>query len=410
MALVITVWILAALSLAGGAYWAVVRYRVERDGRNRPGLAEGESLTLPAWPSVSVIIPAHNEEEHAPDLLRTLDSQDYPGELEIIFVLDRCTDATRSALERERARSAASGLRLPTLTIIDNHSCPEDWAGKCNAARLGAAAGKGEILLFTDADTHFAPSLVRCAVALAKTRSLALLSALPEVSVRHAFEAAVQPVAAVQLMKLYPISRVNAEDEPRPFANGQFMLFTRESYDALGGHAAVKDDLLEDLAFARRMVHVLKRRAGLFVADGLLGVRMYESFAQFREGWRRILIEACHRNPSRMSRYAVENATVGAVIPLIALATLVAAACALQANDTPLAIGGFTAGAIALLLQLTTAARIYSLMGIPKRWAPTYPFGAIIVARILWKGSRDLRERRAVRWGGRQYILAPRAD
>jgi len=402
------VWTLCALCLGGAAYWTVVAWRVRRDGRNRPGLALGLAISREQWPGVSVIIPSHNEEEHAPELLLSLLSQEYAGSLEVIFVLDRCTDGTRQALEGAHIRGG--GHSRVKVRIIDNDSCPADWAGKCNAARVGAEAATGELLLFTDADTTFDPALVRCAVALLLERSLSLLSALPAVSARHAFESAVQPVAAMQLMKLYPIARVNASVRPRAFANGQFMLFLREAYNALGGHEAVKDDLLEDLAFARRMVHGLKRRAGLFVSDGLLHVRMYESFPQFREGWRRILIEACHRNPSRMRRYAIESAIVGAAVELAALAAFVTGAVTLVRGDTPLAIAAMIAGALALIAQKATLANIYRLIGIGRGWIWAYGTATLVLARILWKGADDLRHRRPVRWGGRQYVLAPQSD
>ncbi|MSR28757.1 MAG: glycosyltransferase [Phycisphaerales bacterium] len=406
MVLVVSVWILCAFSLAGTAYWCVVFWRVERDGRNRPALSEGLSIQRAQWPRVSIIIPAHNEESHAPDLLRSLDAQIYPGEIEVIFVLDRCTDGTRSAIERARGASGSSRQ----LHLIDNASCPDDWAGKCNAARVGSDRASGELLLFTDADTTFEADLVRSSVALFLDRGLSLLSALPEVSVRQAFEAAVQPVAAIQLMKLYPIARVNAETNPRAFANGQFMLFSRESYNALGGHAAVKNDLLEDLAFARRMVHVLKRRAGLFVADGLLHVRMYESFSQFREGWRRILIEACHRNPSRMSRYAAECTVIGPGVSAIAALALATGAAALAGGDAPLGWSGIASGALALVAQGGTLARIYRIIGVPMIAVLAHPYASLIVASILRQGARDLRARRPVRWGGRQYVLEPQTD
>lgn len=408
MTLVVSVWILSALSLAGAAYWLVVAWRVHRDGRNRPGLALGLAVEVDHWPSVSIIIPAHNEEAHAPELLRSLLAQDYAGSLEAVFVLDRCTDGTRQALETVHLRHG-SHSRL-ALRIVENHSCPSDWAGKCNAARIGAEAARGELLLFTDADTTFESSLTRAAVALLLDRSLALLSALPEVSVRHSFESVVQPVAAIQLMKLYPIARVNAAERPRAFANGQFMLFTRESYNALGGHEAVKDDLLEDLAFARRMVHGLKRRAGLFVADGLLHVRMYESYPQFREGWRRILIEACHRNPSRMRRYAVECTVIGAGVELVALTSIGTGMAGLLWGDPPLGIAGVTAGVLALVAQKATLMHIYSLIGVGRGWVWSYGAATLVLARILWKGADDLRHRRPVRWGGRQYVLAPQTD
>lgn len=407
--LIVTVWIFSGLSLAGAAYWLLVRWRVYRDGRNRPSLREGLGAVLPHWPSVSIIIPAHNEEAHAPDLLRSLLAQAYGGTIEIIFVLDRCTDGTRAVLERELTLSGG-GAQQPVVHLIDNQECPEDWAGKCNAANRGSAIATGEVLLFTDADTTFDPALVRASVTLLCQRDLALLSALPEVSVRSNFEAVVQPVAVMQLMKIYPISKVNDETKPRAFANGQFMLFTRESYDAVGGHAAVKNDLLEDLAFARRIVHVLRRRAGLFIADELLHVRMYESYAQFREGWRRIFIEACNRNPSRLVRYGLECAVVGAGVTVIACATIAMAVVALAQGDQPLGIVGLAAGFASLVCQQLTLRRIFDLIGVPKVAALAYAYGSIAVARIQWRAARDLRARKPVRWGGRQYVLEPQRN
>ncbi|NDC52379.1 MAG: glycosyltransferase [Actinobacteria bacterium] len=81
----------------------------------------------------------------------------------MIFVLDRCTDGTLAELR---------AIDDPRLVIIENGSCPEDWAGKCNAARIGAARARGELLLFTDADTWFDPRLVRATVALLRGRLL----------------------------------------------------------------------------------------------------------------------------------------------------------------------------------------------------------------------------------------------
>ncbi len=407
--LIVTVWTLSGFSLAGAAYWLLVRWRVHRDGRNRPSLREGLAVELPQWPSVSIIIPAHNEEAHAPDLLRSLLAQIYGGTIEIIFVLDRCTDGTRAALERELAFSRA-GANQPTVQLIDNSECPDDWAGKCNAANRGSAIATGELLLFTDADTTFDPALVRASVGLLRQRKLSLLSALPKVSVRSNFEAVVQPVAIMQLMKMYPIAKVNDEIKPRAFANGQFMLFTREAYDAVGGHAAVKDDLLEDIAFARRIVQVVRLRAGLFIADELLHVRMYESYAQFREGWRRIFIEACNRNPSRLFRYGLECVVVGAGVTIIGCAAIGTAIIALALGDQPLGIAGLSAGLVALVCQQLTLRRIFELVGVPQIAALAYAYGSIAVARIQWRAARDLRARKPVRWGGRHYVLNPQSN
>ncbi len=400
------VWCFGSLSVVGGVYWTIVAWRVRRDGKNRPSLTEGLTGSLAHWPAVSVIIPAHNEEGHAPDLLRSLLAQDYLGELEVIFVLDRCTDGTLVALERVRADHAA-GVRAIKVSLIENTHCPDEWAGKCNAAHQGALVATGEILLFTDADTTFEPGVIRASVKLLHDRGLALLSVLSTVSVRHFFEAVAQPVAALQLMKLYPIARVNDIENPMPFANGQFMMFSREAYEAIGGHAAVKDALLEDLAFAKQIVRIIKRKAGLFLSDGLVHVQMYETYAQFREGWRRIFIEACHRNPRRMRRYGLECMGLGTGVAGVALASIVGGAAALSLDDRPLALVGFTLGALALIIQQLTLMRIYQLVGVPRIATLAYPFASLAVARILWRGAKDLRRSAPVRWGGREYRLEP---
>ncbi|MSR69936.1 MAG: DUF2065 family protein [Phycisphaerales bacterium] len=399
-------WFFGALCVAGTVYWSIVAWRVRRDGNNRPSLTEGLTGSLDHWPAVSVIIPAHNEVAHAPDLLRSLLAQDYAGAIEIIFVLDRCTDGTLAALEQVASMRAAVDARL-TVQFIDNRACPQDWAGKCNAAHQGAVRATGDILLFTDADTTFEPGVIRASVKLLILRKLSLLSVLSTVSVRHAFEAIVQPVAALQLMKIYPIARVNAQINPMPFANGQFMMFSREAYDHVGGHAAVKDALLEDLAFARLIVHACKRKAGLFLSDGLVRVQMYETYAQFREGWRRIFIEACHRNPRRLRRYGLECMLLGTGVAIAAVASLAGGALAWSLDDRPLAIAGVACGVVVLVVAQLTLRRIFELVGVPPVAALAYPYASLAIARIMWRGAKDLRRGAPVRWGGRAYVLEP---
>jgi glycosyltransferase involved in cell wall biosynthesis len=409
-AVIVATWIGAALSIVVIAYWSVFAWRAARDARGRPSLCEGLALAAPAsgWEAVRVVIPSHNEERHAPTLLRSLLAQDYPGPLEIVFVLDRCTDATRVALES--VMSSHSRRHGVSVRIVDNVTCPDDWAGKCNAARVGAeldGGGGAAWLLFTDADTRFDPALVRSSVALAAHRGLSLLSAMPQLTSGRTFERVAQPVAALQLMKLYPPERVNRAHDPRPFANGQFMLFLRETYDAIGGHASVRDDLLEDIAFARR-VHEAKRRFGLFMSDGMLITHMYESAEQFREGWARIFIEACHRNPTRLRRYAALSALIGIGGPLACWLTISVGAMGGVMGDVPLMVGGAMCGAAGIAMQHIVLRRIYRLMRTPRRGVWLHWLGSASLAGILWRAASLLLSRQPVRWGGRTYVLAPR--
>lgn len=389
--------VLSAVALAGGAFWAVVAFRAWKDLPYTRPVADGLALTPPdPAPLVSVIVPAHNEQGKAAACARSILANDWPA-LEVIFVLDRCTDGTLAELR---------AIDDPRLVIIENGSCPEDWAGKCNAARIGAARARGDLLLFTDADTWFDPRLVRASVNLLRSRRLGLLSLLSTLTRRHPFERDVQPVAALELMKRYPLGRANRELEPRPFANGQFMLFERTVYEGLGGHEAVKDALLEDLAFAWAVLHA-GSRSGVFVADGMLVTSMYDSWEQFQEGWKRIYIEAYGRSVVGLRRAALGVIVTGAVAPAASVACLgfgvVGAACDWPRWGWPIAVGACTLG-----IMLGTLTWIHRRMRAPKWGVLGHAPSAVKVAGILREGAHDLATRRAVRWGGRAYVLESR--
>ena len=177
-------------------------------------------------------------------------------------------------------------------------------------------AQDADYLLFADADTVFEPGCIAASLALVRQRKLDLLSLISTLTHDTWFERVVQTAAALELMRQYPLLRANGLKDRRAFANGQFMLFTRAAYDAIGGHAAVKGALLEDLALARLIVDDRRRNAGVFLAAGLLHCRMYAGWAQFRRGWKRIYTEAADRKASRLSLSAVRVHFLGVVLPL----------------------------------------------------------------------------------------------
>ena len=396
--------ILAVASVTECVLWMVLAIRAVREWRCALFIADALRLPAIPLPLLTVVIPAHNEELMAPNCARSVLASDYPA-LELIFVLDRCTDGTRAALEPIAAAD-------PRLRIVENSSCPADWAGKCNAARVGADNARGELILFTDADTHFDPRLLRASVQLLRSRALSMLSLFSSPTHKHWFEMVVQPVTSLMLLKLFPMKRANAATGRRPFANGQFMLFERSAYQALGGHAAVKDDLLEDLAFARRMKRA-KMEQGVAVSDGMLVVSMYDSWKAFQTGWKRIYIESCRRNPARMRKEALQLLVIVVAMPVIRTASVLLAAIALLNGDSldagarAFAVGALAVGIAAPIIRLVTLAWIHRTASFPVWSALCFPGAAIAVARIFFDGARDLNARTPVRWGGREYLLEP---
>ena len=397
--MLITAVTFLTLSLLGLLAWILVLVRARRMVRSQPTIRAGLDHAPASMPRVSVVVPAHDEARVIDRCATSLRDQHYP-DLEMIFVLDRCTDETLDIL---RPHADADDR----VTIIENETCPDGWAGKCNAARVGAEAASGTYLLFTDADTIFEPDLVRAAVGLAETRGVALLSLLSTLTTDHAFERIAQPVATMTLVRMFPIDRIHRPDRPsRPFANGQFMLFRRDVYDAIGGHGAVSDDLLEDIAFAR-LVHANGGTCGAFIADGMLVCSMYSSYAAFREGWKRIFIEACKRKPGRLRKNGWRSILIGIAWPVFQLGATAVGAGLLA--SLPVLGGALLAVVgVGLAIQVWTLGYAYGLGGTPRTAIFWFPIGSVMVGRILLEAAADLEARRPIQWGGRAYVLEPR--
>ncbi len=400
-ALHITAGLLLGFSVIGLIIWVswLVRTSLMRIGSKT--VREGLHLPAPqgGWPRLSIIVPVHNEERLIDTCASSLRGLDYE-KLQIVFVLDRCTDDTAKLL-------AVHAAADPRIVVVTNETCPDDWAGKCYAAHRGAERASGDLMLFTDADTWFDPRLARAAVALVHARDLALLSLLSTLTFDHLFEQVAQVAASVKLLSLYPIERVNRSRRPRPFANGQFLLFRRDWYDRIGGHAALKDNLLEDIAAARR-VDAHGGHSAVVFADGMLMCSMYESLAEFEQGWKRIFIEACNRKPGRLRKWAARTLVIDVGLPLVQLVTLASAPAVAATDDVPLALAMALTVLTGWAFQGAVLWRFHTMARAPRRAILLYPLGCLIVGRVMLAGARDLKRRRPVVWGGKRYVLTPR--
>jgi glycosyltransferase involved in cell wall biosynthesis len=228
----------------------------------------------PNDPSVSIIVPARNEEAGLRTCLESLLTQTGVA-FEVIVVDDHSTD---------RTREIASSFSNQHVRVIDAGPLPPGWTGKNNAVTTGARAARSEWLLFTDADTiHFPGSLARSLEEAAR-HGAALLSYSPEQVVKSLAEKAVMPVIFAELAATFRPSLVSDPRSPAAAANGQYILITREAYDAVGGHAAVAGNLLEDVALARA-VKQSGRKIFFRYAGDAVRTRMYRTVAQLREGW-----------------------------------------------------------------------------------------------------------------------------
>ncbi|MHB8411648.1 MAG: glycosyltransferase family 2 protein [Candidatus Acidiferrales bacterium] len=226
-------------------------------------------------PEISAIIPARDEEDNIEASVASLASQ---AEIaEIIVVNDQSTDRTGEILAR-------LSKTVPKLKILESGALPAGWIGKNHAVWLGAQAAKCEWLLFTDADTvHFTGSANQ-ALEDARACDAALVSYSPEQITQSSAERALIPFIYCRLSRKFDFARVNDPSAPDAAANGQFLLIRRNAYEKIGGHRAVANEVLEDVALAQRA-----KRAGVRLhfasGEGIARTRMYRSFGAMWQGW-----------------------------------------------------------------------------------------------------------------------------
>jgi glycosyltransferase involved in cell wall biosynthesis len=228
--------------------------------------------TISQRATVSVIVPARNEEACLADCLQSLVAQT-GVDFEIIVVDDHSTDRTR-----------AIASSFPGIHVMEAGPLPEGWTGKNNAVTMGASHARGEWLLFTDADTVHLPGSLARAVAEVHEHNLDMLSYSPEQMAVTFWEMATLPVIFADLARQYPPPVVTDPASPVAAANGQFILVRRETYDAVGGHAAVAGDILEDVALACAVKRSGRRIRFRYAADAVR-TRMYRNYGQLRDGW-----------------------------------------------------------------------------------------------------------------------------
>jgi len=168
---------------------------------------------------------------------------------------------------------------------------PAGWLGKPHACHrlyeVMRAHSAPDYVLFTDADVRFEPSAVSLAVSMARQRRAGLLSIFPRQEMLSWAERLAVPILshfAVYTFLPLPLAFTLKSGPAFAAANGQFMLFKREAYDACGGHSAVRSQVLEDVGLARAV-----KQAGFLslLADGgpLVHTHMYNSPAEVWQGY-----------------------------------------------------------------------------------------------------------------------------
>ena len=335
------------------------------------------------FPSISVVVPARNEEQVIAGCVGSLVQQEEIAEL--VVVNDQSTDRTA-----EIVRGLAT--KYSRVKMIEVVELPAGWVGKNYAVWLGAREAKGEWLLFTDADAVHEKHAAARAAEIAREREAALVSFSPEQIMEMWYEKALIPYVYCRLAKRFSYEQVNDPAKTAAAANGQFLLIRRDAYETVGGHAGIAGEVLEDVALAKKV-----KGAGYRIWFGsgkeIVRVRMYRSFRAMWGGWKKNLYRLMGG-----SSEAVAQEMVAALAPVIAV---------LVATTT---VWGFTESVIRGVATLAVGIMIIYVAydgelkhnGFP---APLVWYG--IRGRLLYAGVLLASYRSHVRgkleWKGRTY-------
>lgn len=343
---------------------------------------------------LSVIIPARNEEDCLGTCLQSLIQQQEEGwhvgrEWEILVVNDGSTD---------RTRTIAAGFSA--VTVIDAPKLEKGWTGKNNACWAAAQQARGQWLLFTDADTIHEPGHLRLAIVEAERHDAGMLSYSPQQLIQGLAQRALMPLVFSDLAVTYTPARVNDPARHVAAANGQFLLVRRDVYDKIGGHAAVRGAILEDVELANL---VKRRKLGLRFryAPEAVSARMYRSFGALVEGWTKNLALLFGNAPALAGMRLLQLGVLVGVPALVAFFTR-----EMERPGAPSGVLGPPMAIAALsLVWLRALWGFYSRVAksnFPFRHYGWAPLGIPLYAWLLWRSWFRVTVLKQVVWKGRE--------
>jgi chlorobactene glucosyltransferase len=219
------------------------------------------------FPMVSILVPVRNEERSIAGCVQSLLEQNYPS-FEVLVLDDQSDDETRSILEQ-------IANCQPRLRILDGIAPPKDQVGKNWACSQLAHQAQGDLFFFTDADTLHQPGTLSALVTALVGEQADLLTGFPRQDVHSWGERLLVPFFSWATLCFNPLALAYRLRLPvLASAIGQVMLFRREAYQAIGGHARASSSIVEDLQLARQIKAAGMRWRVAYLAD-LISCRMY---------------------------------------------------------------------------------------------------------------------------------------
>jgi glycosyltransferase involved in cell wall biosynthesis len=340
-----------------------------------PSDAAGEA------PPISVIFAARDEAEKLSGALSTLLAQDYPR-YEVIAVDDRSQDATGDILRQ--FASASNRLKVIHVTEL-----PPGWLGKPYALMRGAKQSAGDWLVFTDADVHFAPDVLRRAIRLAREREWDHLALLSGFDIRGFWETTTLTYFSVGFVLGNEPWLASDPRSRRYVGIGAFQLVRRAAYEAAGGHRALAMEVVEDMKLGK-LLKGAGFGSGLGLAPEAIRLRWYSGAGNIVRGLTKNMFAALHFSVW----FALFNAAQ------VCLASIAPFAGVVFATGWARIFAAIAAGVVLVFhageCRIAKVSRLYAF---------THPLGAVILLYIIARSMAVTLGRRGIVWRGTFYPL-----
>jgi glycosyltransferase involved in cell wall biosynthesis len=374
-------WLVLALTFTAALFWILNAIDVALGSRKIPALRDIAPLDDSECPPVSILFAARDEEEKLPGALATFLALDYPR-FEVIAADDRSEDRTPEILRA----AAEEDARLRYVRI---DSLPAGWLGKPHAMQKAFEQSSGEWIVFTDADVHFSPDLLRRAVAMAKREGWDHLTVLSSVEMHTVGERIALTFFGMGFLMGIRPWHANDSRSKGYVGVGAFQLLRRSAYEAIGTHRRLAMEVVDDM------------KLGKLVKEGGFRSGVAKAWTEVRVRWHagvRNIIRGTTKNFFASSGYNLGVVSLQLVMML--------AACVAPWVALPFLRGwAFIFDAIAVAMMIAIHAGVCIEVGASPTYAFTEPIGALIFCWMLARSTIVTLWNGGIEWRGTFYRL-----
>ncbi len=370
-------WLLGAVALL----WIAEAIDIAIGVPSIPSLADAAPLPDAKCPTISILFAGRDEAEKLPNALDTLLTLDYP-QYEVVAVDDRSEDATGMILSNASQKDS----RLKAVRV---DSLPAGWLGKPHALQRAYEASSGEWIVFTDADVHFAPDLLRCAIALAESKGWEHMTLLGRVKMFTVGEKIAMTFFGLALM-LGTRPWKTSDPGSRFYTGvGAFQMIRRSAYEKMGTHRRLAMEVVDDMKLGK-LVKEAGIRSGVAKAGDAVSVHWHAGVGNIIRGTTKNFF-ATSGFKLWLTSLHILGLLLMFVVPVLAL---------------PFVHGWARAfAAIAIVLPLIAEIGVAIEFESQPLYALTYPIGALIFTWMLMRSMIVTLWQGGIVWRGTFYPL-----